>query len=300
MDPKLSVVIASVNGAPWILDCLASLEDQSAIEDLEILVGDRVGGETARAIQQRFPAVRLETGLDQLSIPELRWRGIRRARAPIVAVIEDHALAEPGWAEAVLGAHEHGHQVVGGPVENAQRDSILGCVLFLIEYAPAQPPTQPGSEGPVGGMNISYRKSVLPLEDDRYATLWDGFLFDELRRRGVRFHREPKMLLRHRTPYGFAKFFVQRYHYSRSFAAMRARPWSRRWPLLRGLAYASVSWMLFPLLLAALTRRVFRKRRDRMQWLLGQPAVWALLASGIVGEALGSVLGDGGSLRRVK
>ena len=42
MNPQLSIVIPSVNGKRWILDCLERLQQQTAADTLEIIVCDRL------------------------------------------------------------------------------------------------------------------------------------------------------------------------------------------------------------------------------------------------------------------
>ncbi|MBI3698041.1 MAG: glycosyltransferase, partial [Acidobacteria bacterium] len=121
MTPRLSVVIASVNGLGSILECLEKLEALPERDQMEILVLDRRTDSTARTITERFPRVVLHAGLTGKSIPELRWIGMRAARAEWVAVIEDHCMVPPAWAAEILRWADSPYGVVGGPVENGAR-----------------------------------------------------------------------------------------------------------------------------------------------------------------------------------
>ena len=297
MQPELSVVIPSVNGERFVLECLRTLEKQNNREVIEVIVCDRLRDGTAEAIRLRFPWVKVESELYEHSIPALRWHGMKTARAEVVAVIEDHCLASRGWAEQVLRAHAQGHDVVAGPVENASRDSLFDWAFFLLEYGSSMPPLAAGEGAAIPGVNISYKKAVLPLEDNRFTELWESFLIDRLRREGARIHIDPGMWIHHCTPFSFREFAVQKYLYSRSFAAMRA---SDKRPAIR-FAYAGFAVTALPfLLLMRLIKTVWAKKRNRSELLLALPMIAVFVCCGAVGEAIGYCAGDGGSLRAVR
>ena len=297
MKPELSVVIPSVNGKRFVLECLEALEEQNNREAIEVIVCDRLRDGAAEAIRRRFPWVKVESELYEHSIPALRWHGMKVARAEVVAVIEDHCLAPPGWAEQVLRAHAQGHDVVAGPVENASRDSLFDWAVFLLEYGSSMPPLASGQGAAIPGGCISYKKAVLPLEDNRFAELWESFLIGELRRQGARIHIDSRMLIHHRTPFSFRQFAVQKYLYSRSLAAMRVSDYGRA---VR-LAFAGFAVTVLPLLLLMrLIRTVWAKKRNRSELLLALPMIAVFVCCGAAGEAIGYRTGDGGSLRAVR
>ena len=297
MQPELSVVIPSVNGERFVLECLQALENQSNQEAIEVIVCDRLRDGPAEAIRGRFPWVKVESGLYEHSIPALRWHGMKTARAEVVAVIEDHCLAPPGWAEQVLAAHAQGPDVVAGPVENASRDSLFDWAFFLLEYGSSMPPQASGEGAAIPGGSVSYKKAVLPLEDNRFAALWESFLINRLRREGARIHIDPGLLIHHRTPFSFREFAVQKYLYSRSFAAMRA---SDERPAVR-FAFAGFAVTALPfLLLMRLIKTVWAKKRNRSELLLALPMIAVFVCCGALGEAIGYCARDGGSLRAVR
>src|SRR5437763_13163265 len=104
--PHLSVVIASVNGYPWLAQCLLSLERQTARERMEVLVVDRLGDGTAEQVAADFPGVRVVRAACDRSVPQLRGQGLRLARGEVVAITEDHVVASLGWEAAILDAQE--------------------------------------------------------------------------------------------------------------------------------------------------------------------------------------------------
>src|SRR2546422_1008674 len=175
MPPKLSVVIASVNGLGCILECLEKLEALPERDQMEILVLDRRMDNTAETIARRFPHVNVRGGLYGRSIPDLRWEGMRAAQGEWIAVIEDHCMVPPNWASEILRFEDSPYGVVGGPVENGSRERILDWAFFLAEYGPCMPPLPEGETDSVPGNNAAYRRVILPLDEPVWATLWESF-----------------------------------------------------------------------------------------------------------------------------
>lgn len=297
-SPRLSVVIASVNGLGCIVECLERLEALPERDQMEILVLDRRTDGTAEAIARRFPGVVLHAGLCGKSIPELRWIGMRAARAPIVAVIEDHCMVTPGWAAETLRRFDEmpGVGVVGGPVENGARDRLIDWAFFLAEYGACMPPLAEGQTEGVPGNNVAYLKAVLPLNDPTWATLWESFLQNHLREKDIRIFLSPVMLVDHKKSFTLGEMLSQRFLYSRSFAAMRARTMAG--PVRLGYAVASIA--LPPILLWRILRNVLSKRRNLREFVLGLPVICLFVTSWALGEIAGYLAGDGGSLARVE
>lgn len=293
-------MIPSVNGKAWLLPCLERIEQQTIRGALEVIVCDRLRDDTAETARLRFPNVHVESSPDDATIPQLRWSGLKKASAPIVAVIEDHSMLPRTWAEEVLEAHRQyegeTEGVIGGPVENGTTATVFDWAFFLTEYAPLLPPMSAQKAGVAGG-NVSYRRALLPLEDDRFANLWENHLLEELKRRGVAVRIHPGMTLLHRNPFTRQEFRRQRYLFSRSIAAMRASSWG----LLRRLLYVVGALLVLPWLLPLrVFYRVWRKGRNRRELFLSLPMIVSFLWIGIAGEVVGFLRGDGGSLLEVR
>ncbi len=241
--------------------------------------------------------MRFESGLDGLSIPALRWRGFGEAAAENVAVMEDHCLAATDWATRIVDSHATGYDVVAGPIENASRSTVFDWAFFLLEYASIMPPADPGGPRAIAGGNVSYRKLVLPIEDERFGQLWEGFLLDRLEKNGAKFLIDSKIAVEHLNPFRFGEFAAQKFLYARSFAAMRAqrRGKGKRW------LYAAAAGCVLPLMLPLrLVRAVIRKRRHRGKLMVAFPMIVVLIACGVAGEITGYFAGDGGSPARVR
>ena len=90
--------------------------------------------------------------------------GVRASRAPIVGFVENHSFPAPGWAEALLRAHEGPWAVVGPAVENANPVTRTSAVNFAVTY------------GPWSGRREAGEVELLPFHNSAYKRAWlDGF-----------------------------------------------------------------------------------------------------------------------------
>ena len=296
--PFISVVIASVNGAPSILKCLDALVSQQGDVPYEILVMDRCGESVRQAIAERFPQPQvLVAGFEGMpSIPKLRALGMARARGAVVAILEDHCNVNPKWMTTAFRLHESGQRVMGGPVENGAT-SLVDWAVFYVEYARFMPPVPFGVVDAVAGSSALYDRALLEtigpeLKDD----VWESFMHQRMKEMGVDFWCEPDLRVIHDKEFGFGYFMSQRYHYSRAFAGMRlagAPAWKR-------LAYAAATPLLPPLLVLRMARLVLPKPGHASRFAATLPLVLTFMASYAWGEAVGALLGPGDSLARVE
>jgi hypothetical protein len=294
--PLLSVVVASVNGWDVLGPTLRALDAQEGRGRIEVIVVDAVGGATRERIRAHRPAVELVEVEERLSIPRLRHVGVWRARGRVVAIIEDHAEVAPGWADALLEAHEGPWGAVGGAVENGRR-GLVNWAAFFCEYTPYMAPVADGPAIDLPGNNIAYKRPHLlrhahVLDDGK----WESWINDRLRADGVPLATTNAAVVRHIKPFRLGHFLVQRFHFSRSFAGMRHGDQS---PATR-LLYALGSFALPPLLLSRVVRNVFRKRRHLGRFLACLPLLALFFTVGAAGEMVGYLIGPGRSLERVE
>ena len=99
---KRSVVVVSYQPTRWLSPCLASVVEQA--DQLVVVDNGSAGGE-AGAIAGRFDAdvVRLDqnTGV----APGMN-AGLEAATGEIVALLNDDAIAEPGWLDSAVAELE--------------------------------------------------------------------------------------------------------------------------------------------------------------------------------------------------
>lgn len=290
----LSVVVPSVNGLPWIEGCLQALSIQQP--RVEAIVVEATGAAARELVRQRFPEVLLIERDGPVSVPELRAAGIAAASSQRVAVIEDHVFVRPGWAAALVAAHDAGADVAGGGVENLTTDRLRDWAAFFCEYAGAMAPLPNGEVDALPGMNVSYSRGAIeamaPLLDEQR---WETWIHPHLRRAGMRFVAAPGATVDHAKGFGVREFAGQRWYYSRAHAGERnAQLGPRRW------LYAAGSPLLLPLLYVRLARAVIGKRRHLGRFAAATPLVLVYLAVWAAGEAVGYALGGGQSILRVR
>jgi hypothetical protein len=292
--PELSVVVASVNGLPYLADCLDALE--TSCPEAEVVVADWTDEATRRTVRERWPRVRLLSFDEPMSVPELRAAGIAAACAPYVAVIEDHCNVRNGWAGRILDAHHAGRSVVGGSIRNAATRRIRDWAAFLCEYSEHMEPA-PGGEVPtLPGMNVSYDRAAVetmqPLLDEGR---WETDLHPHLQRSGHVLWSDPAATLEHAKDFDLTEFLSQRYHYARSYAGLRrAGLGPKRFVYLLG------SPLIVPLLYRRIVRNVLRRRVHRRELAAATPLILLYLGVWSFGEAVGYAVGGGRSLLKVR
>jgi glycosyltransferase involved in cell wall biosynthesis len=293
-EPELSVVVASVNGMPYLGACLDALERHCP--DAEVIVADWTDEETRRTVAERFPSVRLLSFSEPMTVPELRAAGIFAARAPYVAVIEDHCNVTPGWAERILAAHRAGYSVVGGPVRNVVTGRARDWAAFLCEYSNYLEPSPSGAVNDLPGMNVSYdRRAIDAIEDLLRAGHWESWLHPRLLERGFELHSLPDAPIEHAKDFDFGEFSSQRYHYARSFAGTRNQQLGGRRVL-----YALGTPLLVPLTVWRIGRNVARRPRFKGVFVRSLPLILTYATVWAAGESVGYTLGGGRSLLRVR
>jgi glycosyltransferase involved in cell wall biosynthesis len=295
-SPRISVVIASIVGAPFIDECLKSLEVQArecAAEVIVVACGDTA---YAKRIAKSFPWVRVIHRSERETVPDLRRHGVLKASGGIIAIIEEHCLAAPDWLRAAMDAHGSGeYGVVGGPVVDYAYKRLRDWVVYFCEYNGYLPPWQAGETYNLGSANIAYsRELLLKYEALLKAGYWEAGLHPQLIADGVKFRSVPGMVVHHRGPFDYGYYLQQRYWFSRAFAGARKMPGTRK------LAYFIASPLLPFLLLARMTQRVVRQRCRVEKFAQTLPLLIPVLMVYVAGECVGYLAGPGDALLKVE
>ncbi len=296
-DPRLSVVIPSVNGLADLTGCLDALAVDARRTPLEVLVVDRVGDALRQQIRAGYPWVRVLDAAPGTTIPQLRAQAFAAAVAPIVAVIEDHVQVLPGWADQMLAAHAHGEEVVGGAIVNAATDRLVDWAAFLCEYSQLLPPLPSGPVPSIAGNNTTYRRALLDrFREAATSGRWEDHLHEVMRAHGIELHCHPEIEVGHKKHYTVWEYTSQRYLYARSFAGARVR--DRSLPG-RALYAVAAAVLLPPLLLARIVGRVWARPPYRPVLLRSLPLLPLFVAAWAAGEVVGASCGPGDALSRV-
>lgn len=299
LHPKISVVIASVNGAAHLDECLRALECQTLKDQAEVIVADRCGAGIAETIRERNLNLKLFCFPRETTIPQLRALGMKRSQGLIIALTEDHCLAPPCWYERMLRAHEGRSGVIGGAVENDRSITrTVDWAVFFCEYGRYMNPVPDGEVAELPGNNVSYRRELLAHISDLLESgcSWEDDLNARLRERGVKVYSDPTIIVYHKKEFGLGYFVSQRYHYSRSYAGMRAQGA----PVLKKLIRAALCSVLPPALTLRIASWVIAKKRHVGMLLRALPLILLFTIVWAWGEFVGHLFGPGDSLMRVE
>ena len=297
-SPKLSVVIASLVGPPFIDECLASVEAEARELGAEVIVVASGTAEYAVRIRGKFPWAKLLHVAERATVPELRRRGVEEASGEIVAIVEEHCLAARDWLHQALRAHAGGdYAAVGGPITDYGYRRLRDWVVYFVEYNGSLPPAPEGEVAFLNGANIAYRREVLMMH---HALLgrgyWEASLHPALLAANYRFLSVPEMVVSHRGPFNLVYYLKQRYWFSRACAGARAK----EMPASQRLIYLVAAPLLPAVLLARIGMRVWQKHRRFDRFMLTLPLFVPALTALVAGEWVGYAAGPGDALSKVE
>jgi hypothetical protein len=298
-EPALSVVLATPDTYGSIHLTMRYLRTQTVRDRLEILLV----GPSPDALQPAAGDLSVFWGYQMIpvgpvtSIARANAAGVRRARAPLVALAEDHCFPEPSWAAALIAAHEGPWAVVGPAIRNANPSTVVSWCDFVVGYGPWMDPVTAGPARFLPGHNSCYKKAVLLAYGDRLDEMMEAetVLHFDLERRGYKLRLEPAARAAH-TNFALASSWLPvMFHQGRLFGASRARAWGAARRLLYGAAAPLIPAVRLCRCLRELTRPGRPKHRiPRLLPMLGL----GLVFDGI-GQMVGYLLGAGDAAARV-
>jgi hypothetical protein len=286
-SPDLSVILVAPYGFAPMRRLVRYLAEQTARDRIEIVLvapslRELALDETALAPFWGHRVV--EVGpITALNTP--RAAGVRAARAPIVALTEDHCFPAPDWGEALLRAHEGPWAAVGPTVGLANPQRFRAWANYLLQYGPWVQPTRGGEIDDLPGHNSSYKRDLLLAYGDGLPDMLvaDTILHWDLRRRGHRLYLETAARVHHVYMTRTGPFVVENYYIGRQFAASRARDW----PLAKRLAFVLGA----PLIPLVRLSRILARMREFGWTRALVPGVLPPLFAGLVVSAAGELMG---------
>lgn len=284
--PTISVVVASCRAPALLNACLDSLLGQCERMGAQLIVARSVGD--VASLAKVYPTVEFIDAPGGASIPELRGIGMAQAAGDIVALTEDHCVADEHWLETIAQQAGEGAHVIGGGMGNAQRTRAIDWAAYFSEYgffAPGRP-TAENAVPLLTGANVAYSRDVIDdVIDWARQGEWENVAHDRLFARGsvLRFARTAAIF--QNQQYAFRGFCRDRYEHGRDYARKRLAEerGARRW-----LLFAAT-----PLLPALLSWRVARAvgSTQRTTFLRALPVTFAFFTSWALGEAAGYLRG---------
>ncbi len=157
--PRVSVVVATYNGAKTLARCLRSLE-RLRYPNYEVIVIDDGSKDQTRSLVKRYACKAIHVPNGGLS--RARNLGIEHASGEIVAFIDADAYADADWLfHMVTTMQEHGAAAVGGPNLSPPTDPL---VAQCVDHAPGNPAhvlLSNETAEHVPGCNMAFRKDAL-------------------------------------------------------------------------------------------------------------------------------------------
>jgi hypothetical protein len=240
------------------------------------------------------PRVRVVRLPSTASFGLARAHAVELARAPVVAFLEEHCHAFPGWVDALVGAHQGPWACVGAEVHSMNPGVGWSDAVHLLGYSAWMPPATAGEITSAAAHNSSYRKSDLRPLLDRLPQLLllEPLLQAELLARGCRFYLEPGARFAHQNETGFRSLRAF-YWWNRCLG--RVRTADSRWSLAKKIAYSGLSpfapWLRT---LRELSRAIRRGRPRLADYLRHLPRILALHYIATAGLVLGMWVGNPG------
>lgn len=290
--PSVSVVVASCRERELLETCLSSVLPQCRRIGAEVVVARPEDMGDLPALRRAHPEVRFEPAPEGSDVPRLRAVGMAATRGDIVALTEDHCVAEEGWLRSLVEAHADGGEVVGGAMDNARSGRTVDWAAFFAEYgffgegAGAERPRENGGPPPLTGANVSYARDLVDLVAERARRgEWENVIHDDLAASGRTMEFLESAAVSHNRSWGLWEFCADRFRHGRDYARRRVvdAPAGRRWLLLAGTP-------LLPWLLAVRVGRAAPSRHLGV-YLRSLPATLLFLAAWSVGEAAGYLAG---------
>jgi len=284
--PALSAIVVIPDTYDTVRNTMKHLQAQTTARQIEIVI---------------VKLTRLQIGLDESDLePFHSWQiveveevssigqgftaGIRKARAPIVALTEDHSYPDERWAELFIAAHKQPCAVVGPRMCNGNPGSMLSWADFYQAYGEWTHPVSPGPVRHLPGHNSSYKRDIILAFGNELETLMEAesVLHRHLRAKGYELYLESGTCTSHLNFDTWSAWIPARYYTGRQFASTWAHSWS--WP--RRLLFTAASPLIPWVRLWRVQSRV--RRGQTTEFLL---RLLPIMLSGLLVEGVGHMLG---------
>jgi Glycosyl transferase family 2 len=295
-NPLLAVVLVVGDPATrrGLERTMHSIRHQCLIDRMEVLIVDCSAPGTPALKGSEHPSVRtIQLPRDRTTMAQARAEGVRRARSPLIAFLDEHSFALAGWAETLVEAHRGPWAAVGGEIYNLSSARGFADPIYLMGHGPWLPPAERGEVNLLPSHDTCYKREVLLGYGDDLPDLLmaEPVMMWRLRADGYRLFLEPNVKSMHGytvNPLTWVAFFS----WSRCLGYARARYLG--WPTSRKLGHA----LLAPVLPWIRAVRIFgyllRRHPARLPtFLAGAPVIVLAQYAASLGEALGLLFGKG-------
>jgi hypothetical protein len=291
-SPEMSVVLVTPDRYDTIRKTMHHLQAQTVRDQLEIVIvaPSAKGLQLNQSELKEFCQFRVVEVGEINSVGQAWAAGVRAATAAIVVFTEDHCYPEPGWAEALINAHQGPWDAVGPVMGNANPGSVISWANFFVAYGRWAEPAVAGETNDIPPHNSAYKRATLLDYGAALESMLEveSLLHQDLRTKGYRLYWEPGAKTFHVHYTRMTSLMRAEFHYGRLFGAARAQHWS----LLERLIY-TIGGPLIPLV--RLRRVLAEICRTGHRQLLPEviPTLIVILTSNAVGEMFGYAFGAG-------
>ena len=296
-SPRLSIALATTEGWPDVKPCIDSFASDAERLGAELVVAD--GSALPAPPAEDLPAGTVWIRSSARTVFQLFGEAFWRSSGEVVASIEDHCRAAPGWCDAILRAHaEHPEAAaIGGAIENGSATSLLdwGC-YFITQGAHMAPLGQREVEFVTNEANLSQkRRAVEQISDNGGLGVMMILHTRALRERGEVLRVDDRFAVYHDQEQGVRATSAIQFHNGRTIGAFRRRIMEHRdWIRL------AVLGVLPAVRVARMVRLVLPKRRHTRELAASLPwAVWLEYCQA-AGMLLGYATGPGDSPRHLR
>ena len=134
-DDSISVIIPSYDSAATISQTLESLANQRGVSDYEVIVVNSSDDATPEIVEQILPSATLVQLERQTPAGVARNLGARKATGKYLAFLDSDCTVGPDWLENMLKHFSHEFCALGGPIENANPDSLVSRAGHILEFS---------------------------------------------------------------------------------------------------------------------------------------------------------------------
>jgi Glycosyl transferase family 2 len=287
--PDLSVILVVGGQRERAAAALRSLVEQSAIDQMEILLFDLGPDECPSLPNSDHFRVRMTSVGRRYLLAGARARGIRMARAPVIAFVEEHCLVEPGWAEAIIHADWNRWAGIGCHFLPANPNSGSSDKAFRMTYgiyirpSPARGPTNF-----ISGQNSAFKRDVLLRYDDQLELMMnaDLVLQKKMRDAGYELFQEPAARIAHRNENTMPSLAVGAFYWNWCFSNVRAQvfEWSLPHKAFRVAVAPLIPWFRLAKLCLSMPRQ---GKEAMLQFVLDIPYIIAIHHCSVAGQVAG-------------
>jgi O-antigen biosynthesis protein len=158
--PKVSVVVASYNGARTLAACLQSL-CRLNYPDYEVILVDDGSTDSTREIAAAFPTVRV-IHQENLGLSAARNRGIAAATGDVVAFTDSDCRADEDWLYYLMGDLWRGKfSGIGGHNLLPPDDSAIAAAVMVSPGGPAHVMLTDTEAEHIPGCNMAFYRRAL-------------------------------------------------------------------------------------------------------------------------------------------